>query len=47
MSTLVKLGVLAVPETGFGRPGYVRLSLTVPADCIVRSLPAFKKALRS
>jgi len=39
------LGVLAVPGTGFGRPGYVRLTLTVPEDCIVRSLPSFAKAL--
>ena len=38
-------GVLAVPGTGFGRGGYVRLSLTVPKDTIVRSLPAFGRAL--
>jgi aspartate aminotransferase len=39
-------GVLAVPGTGFGRGGYVRLSLTVPRETIVRSLPAFGRALR-
>jgi aspartate aminotransferase len=39
-------GVLAVPGRGFGRGGYVRLSLTVPHDTIVRSLPAFGRALR-
>lgn len=38
-------GVLAVPGTGFGRGGYVRLSLTVPRDTIVHSLPAFARAL--
>lgn len=39
-------GVLAVPGTGFGRGGYVRLSLTVPRDVVVRSLSAFGRALR-
>jgi aspartate aminotransferase len=38
-------GVLAVPGRGFGRGGYVRLSLTVPRDTIVRSIPAFGRAL--
>jgi len=38
-------GVLVVPGSGFGRSGYVRLSLTVPHDTIVRSLPAFARAL--
>lgn len=37
-------GVLAVPGSGFGRGGYVRLSLTVPRETIVRSLPAFGRA---
>ncbi len=45
VSTLVKHGVLTVPGTGFGRPGYLRLTLTVTEDCIVRSLPSFAKAL--
>jgi len=45
VNILVKHGVLTVPGTGFGRPGYVRLTLTVPEDCIVRSLPSFAKAL--
>jgi aspartate aminotransferase len=39
-------GVLAVPGSGFGRGGYVRLSLTVPRETILRSLPAFARALR-
>jgi aspartate aminotransferase len=38
-------GVLAVPGSGFGRGGYIRLSLTVPRDTIIRSLPAFGRAL--
>ena len=37
-------GVLAVPGSGFGRKGYIRLSLTVPRETIVRSLPAFARA---
>jgi aspartate aminotransferase len=41
---LVDQGVLAVPGTGFGRGGYLRLSITVPLDTIERSLPGFKKA---
>ena len=38
-------GVLAVPGSGFGRGGYMRLSLTVPLDTIIRSLPSFGRAL--
>jgi len=38
-------GVLAVPGKGFGRGGYVRLSLTVSRDTIVRSLPFFTNAI--
>jgi len=38
-------GVLTVPGSGFGRGGYVRLSLTVPRETIVRSMPAFARAL--
>jgi len=38
-------GVLAVPGSGFGRAGYMRLSLTVPLDTVTRSLPAFGRAL--
>jgi aspartate aminotransferase len=37
-------GVLAVPGSGFGRSGYIRLSLTVPREMIVRSLPGFEAA---
>jgi aspartate aminotransferase len=39
-------GILAVPGSGFGRSGYMRLSLTIaPAD-LERSLPGFERALR-
>ena len=41
---LVEQGVLAVPGTGFGRAGYLRLSITTSMDTIERSLPGFKKA---
>jgi aspartate aminotransferase len=44
---LVKQGVLAVPGTGFGRGGYIRLSMTVPLDTIERALPAFQRALHA
>jgi aspartate aminotransferase len=38
-------GILAVPGTGFGKPGYMRLSLTIPLESIRRSLAGFEKAL--
>ncbi len=44
--TLQDEGVLAVPGTGFGRSGYIRLSLTVPRETILRSLPGFARALK-
>ena len=40
-------GILAVPGAGFGRGGYMRLSLTIPFDCIERSLPGFQRALQN
>ena len=39
-------GILAVPGTGFGRGGYMRLSLTISKDDLLRSLPGFERALR-
>jgi aspartate aminotransferase len=39
-------GILAVPGAGFGRSGYMRLSLTIWQDDLVRSLPGFERALR-
>lgn len=38
-------GVLAVPGSGFGTPGFFRLSLTVPQEMMERSLPGFERAL--
>ena len=37
-------GVLAVPGTGFGRSGYIRLSLTIPLEQIQKSIGGFEKA---
>jgi aspartate aminotransferase len=42
---LMDEGILAVPGSGFGRAGYLRLSLTIPRQTIERSLPAFERAL--
>jgi aspartate aminotransferase len=39
-------GILAVPGSGFGRGGYMRLSLTIARGDIERSLPGFERALR-
>jgi len=39
-------GILAVPGSGFGRSGYMRLSLTISAPEIDRSLPGFERAIR-
>jgi aspartate aminotransferase len=44
---LAEEGVLAVPGTGFGRSGYIRLSLTVPLETIKRSIGGFERAFRS
>jgi aspartate aminotransferase len=38
-------GILAVPGSGFGRPGYMRLSLTIPRGDILRSLPGWRRAI--
>ncbi len=40
-------GILAVPGIGFGRGGYMRLSLTIARDAIERSLPGFERAIAS
>jgi aspartate aminotransferase len=39
-------GILAVPGSGFGRGGYMRLSLTIAREALERSLPGFEQALR-
>jgi aspartate aminotransferase len=38
-------GILAVPGTGFGRSGYMRLSLTIARADLERSLPGFRRAI--
>ena len=38
-----KINLLLVPGTGFGRPGYARISYCKQSDMIKRSLPAFQK----
>ena len=42
---LQKEGILAVPGTGFGRAGFMRLSLTIGREDLERSLPGFERAL--
>jgi aspartate aminotransferase len=44
---LAKQGVLTVPGTGFGWPGYIRLSLTIPLETIRRSFGGFAAALQA
>jgi aspartate aminotransferase len=44
---LAEEGVLAVPGTGFGRSGYIRLSLTIPLERIERSIGGFERAFRA
>ncbi len=44
---LLEEGILAVPGSGFGRAGYIRLSLTVPRETILASLPGFERALKA
>ncbi len=44
---LAEEGVLAVPGSGFGRPGHMRLSITVPEEAVRRSLPGFERAYRA
>jgi aspartate aminotransferase len=39
-------GILAVPGSGFGRGGYMRLSLTTPRSEIERALPGFERAIQ-
>jgi len=39
-------GILAVPGQGFGRAGYMRLSLTIPRRDMERSLSGFERAIQ-
>jgi aspartate aminotransferase len=45
IQTLAAEGVLAVPGVGFGRSGYMRLSLTIPMEQIKKSVRGFERAL--
>ena len=40
-------GILAVPGAGFGRGGYMRLSITIPKKDLERSLPGFERAIQA
>jgi aspartate aminotransferase len=40
-------GILAVPGTGFGRSGYMRLSLTITKEDLKRSLAGFERAMEA
>jgi aspartate aminotransferase len=44
---LANYGVLAVPGTGFGRGGYIRLSLTIPLEQIQNSIAGFAQAFQA
>jgi aspartate aminotransferase len=44
---LAKEGVLAVPGAGFGRSGYIRLSLTIPLERIEKSISGFERAFKA
>lgn len=44
---LAEEGVLAVPGTGFGRTGYIRLSLTIPLERIQKSIGGFERAFHT
>ena len=43
---LAEEGVLAVPGAGFGRSGYIRLSLTIPLERIQKSISGFQRAFQ-
>lgn len=47
VKVLAAEGVLAVPGTGFGRSGYIRLSLTIPLDYVRRSITGFERAFKA
>ena len=42
---LKKYGILSVPGSGFGGPGYIRLAYCVEEDIIKRAMPLLKKAV--
>ena len=44
VAKLLEQNILAVPGSGFGCPGYIRISFSVETDTIVRSAEGFKRA---
>ena len=44
VAMLAEEGVLAVPGSGFGMPGHIRISLTVERDTVLRAMPGFERA---
>jgi len=44
---LLNFNILAVPGSGFGGPGYFRLTYCIPEDVIQRSLPGFNDAIKT
>jgi aspartate aminotransferase len=47
ISKLQEMRVLVVPGTGFGSPGYFRISYCVNEEVIEGALPIFEKAIKS
>jgi aspartate aminotransferase len=47
VAALLEQNVLAVPGTGFGFPGYFRLSFCLDEGVITRSAPAFRAAMQA
>jgi aspartate aminotransferase len=47
LQILKEQGILAVPGAGFGRSGFIRLSVTVPAATIERAMPGFARAFKA
>ncbi len=45
VSILQQQRILAVPGTGFGCPGYIRLAFCVPDEVIINSAESFKRAV--
>ena len=43
IKALLEERILAVPGTGFGAPGFFRLSYAVPRESIEKALPGFKR----
>jgi aspartate aminotransferase len=46
VQALIKYGVLVTPGSGFGLPGYFRISYTLPEERIKLALPAFAQVLK-